>query len=199
MFGSMLRYLGNNALGALALFLALGGVGYAATGGFVSGGKLQACVGEGDSITLLKSGKHCKRGLKQIAWNQTGPSGPQGQPGAKGASGATGAPGATGPTGSTGTSGQASNIMWAKISEAGEVENGHGVTDKLTGAGSYEVNFERDVTNCAVVASQNSGVLEHIVSAVDTEVAARNKALVFIINRATGGNVEAPLSIIAVC
>jgi hypothetical protein len=84
-----LKYLANNALGALALFIALGGVGYAATGGFVSGGKLQACVSGNGSLTLLKAGKHCRRGQKQIAWNQTGPQGPPGGSGVAGANGAT--------------------------------------------------------------------------------------------------------------
>ena len=42
MVGKVARYLANNALGALALFLALGGVSYAATGGFTSGGGAQS-------------------------------------------------------------------------------------------------------------------------------------------------------------
>ena len=116
----MLRYLGNNALGALALFVVLGGVN-AATGGFASSGQLRACVNESGAMTLLKSGKHCKRGQKQTAWNQTGPAGPQGQPGATGATGATGASGATG---LTGASGQPSNVMWARISGEGIIEGG---------------------------------------------------------------------------
>jgi len=39
-----MKYIGNNAIALLALFLALGGVGYAASGGFTSGGQLRACV-----------------------------------------------------------------------------------------------------------------------------------------------------------
>ena len=98
-----------------------------------------------------------------------------------------------------GASGQPSNVMWAKINEAGDVENGHGVTDRRTGAGSYEVSFERDVTKCAVVASQNTGEVEHFVGSVDTEESEKNKASVFVLNRADGGIVSGPLSIVAVC
>ena len=52
MVGKAARYLANNALGVLALFVALGGVSYAATGGFVSGGQLKACVNEGGAISF---------------------------------------------------------------------------------------------------------------------------------------------------
>jgi hypothetical protein len=88
-----IRYLRGNALGALALFVALGGTGYAATGGFSQGGALKACVNEEGRVKLLRSGQHCRRGQKSVSWNQTGPQG------AKGASGAAGAAGATGPVG----------------------------------------------------------------------------------------------------
>lgn len=49
-----LKYLRQNALGALALFVALGGTGYAATGGFTSNGKLSACVSGEGGIKLLR-------------------------------------------------------------------------------------------------------------------------------------------------
>jgi hypothetical protein len=197
----MLRYLASNALGALALFVALGGVSYAASGGFTSGGELQACASESGTLTLLKSGKHCKHGQKQVTWNQTGP---QGQPGAKGATGspgaagAAGAIGATGPKGSTGESGQPSNVMWAKINTSGEVVNGEGVSDdELTGAGTYKVSFDQDVSQCAVVATENEGTSnEHFVSLVEQQ--GGNKALVVLINN-SGGNVTGGFSIIAVC
>jgi hypothetical protein len=90
-----LTYLGNNALGALALFVALGGTTFAATGGFASGGKLQGCVNGNGKLTLLKSGQHCPKTQKTVAWNQKGPAGPKGQ---------SGAPGTAGPAGATGPS-----------------------------------------------------------------------------------------------
>jgi len=96
-----MKYLGNNAIALLALFLALGGVGYAASGGFSSGGQLRACVRGNGSLTLLKPGKKCKKGQTAVAWNQLGRQGPKGlsgSPGGKGPAGTQGAAGAAGPS-----------------------------------------------------------------------------------------------------
>jgi hypothetical protein len=94
-----LKYLGNNALGALALFVALGGTTYAATGGFTGpGNTLSACVGANGSLTLLKSGKKCHKGQQKIAWNQTGPPGSKGATGPSGPSGIAGLNGASVPS-----------------------------------------------------------------------------------------------------
>jgi hypothetical protein len=101
-----LRLMASNAVGFLALFVALGGVGYAAVGGFASGGKLQACVNRNGSLILLKTGKKCGRGQTAISWSQTGPAGRAGLNGAAGATGATGAAGAKGSTGLEGPKGQ---------------------------------------------------------------------------------------------
>lgn len=84
-----LSFVKNNAIALLALFVALGGTGYAASGGFTSGGKLQACVGGKGALTLLKSGKKCKHGQKLIVWNQTGPAGATGPNGIAGLNGAS--------------------------------------------------------------------------------------------------------------
>jgi hypothetical protein len=94
----MARYLANNALGALALFVALGGVSYAATAGFNSGGKLQACVNGNGSLRLVKAGKSCHHGQQKLAWNQTGVQGPKGATGATGPSGIEALKGAAVPT-----------------------------------------------------------------------------------------------------
>ena len=188
------RYLANNALGALALFVALGGVSYAAAGGFVSGGQLRGCVNKGGSLTLLKSGKHCKRGQQQIAWSQQGPAGPQGLPGAKGD---TGAPGQNG---SNGTNGQPTNVMWANIEKEGVIEDGHGVTGvKDSGKAPYTVTFEKGVTKCAVVASPNGSAVDTLVTSVNLEPTRVNEAEVWIKERSTGATVEEGFSIIAVC
>jgi hypothetical protein len=197
MVGKAARYLANNALGALALFLALGGVTYAATGGFVSGGQLRACVNESGTLTLLKSGKRCKRGQKQIAWNQ------QGEPGARGASGSSGPPGPAGPmgpVGSTGPSGQPSNIMWAKIEPEGTIDAGRGVTgvgwDKR---GEYIVTFEKEVTNCAVVVTQNSDLPTNVANdAIAEERLGSKNAIVFTIDT-LGKEAAARFSIVAIC
>lgn len=99
MIAKGLRYLRNNAIGALALFVALGGTGYAATGGFSQGGALKACVNEEGRLKLVKPGGRCHKGQKAVSWSQTGPKGATGDPGASGAAGAVGGPGPQGPQG----------------------------------------------------------------------------------------------------
>ena len=93
-----MRYLANNALGALALFVALGGVSYAAAGGFSgSDGTLQGCVGTHGTLTVIQPGKRRKAGQnRNRRWSVTGP---PGRPGRAGSKGAAGPGGPTGPEG----------------------------------------------------------------------------------------------------
>lgn len=107
-----------NATATLALLFALSGGAIAATGGFSSGGKLQACVNEEGGLKLLKAGKHCKRGQKTVAWNVTGPAGATGSAGANGAQGAAGAAGAQGKDGAKGPDGTA--VAFAHITPVSE-------------------------------------------------------------------------------
>jgi hypothetical protein len=93
-----------NVAATLALLFAMSGGAIAATGGFSSGGKLRACVNEGGGLKLLKSGKHCRKGLKTVAWNVTGPAGRTGAKGLPGSAGAKGASGTQGPAGAAGPS-----------------------------------------------------------------------------------------------
>jgi hypothetical protein len=85
-----MTFVRNNAVALLALFVALGGTGYAASGGFTTAGKLQACVGRNGALTLLKSGKSCRHGQHAVTWNQTGPPGPPGPSGTSGLNGQSG-------------------------------------------------------------------------------------------------------------
>jgi hypothetical protein len=94
-----MKYVGNNAIALLALFLALGGVGYAASGGFTSGGQLRACVRGNGSLTLLKPGKKCKKGQTSVSWNQQGRQGAKGLSGLKGTQGPSGSQGPAGAAG----------------------------------------------------------------------------------------------------
>ncbi len=99
-----LRYLRSNAIGTLALFIALGGTGYAATGGFTTGGTIRACVNEEGGVRLLKAGKRCHKGQKSVSWSQTGPQGAKGATGSPGGAGSPGAAGAVGTQGPIGPS-----------------------------------------------------------------------------------------------
>ena len=84
-----------NVAATLALVFAMTGGAIAASGGFTSGGKLQACVGSGGTIKLLKSGQKCHPGQQKVAWNQTGPQGPAGPSGPTGPSGLAGQTGSS--------------------------------------------------------------------------------------------------------
>lgn len=94
-----------NAVATLALLFAMSGGVMAATGGFTSGGTLQACVGEGGGLTLLKSGRHCKHGQKAVSWSIQGPKGAPGAPGAPGPAGSSGLNGINGVRGVNGLNG----------------------------------------------------------------------------------------------
>jgi hypothetical protein len=94
----VMRYLADNALAVVALFVALGGVSYAATGGFTgSDGSLQGCVGGHGQLTVIKPGKHCKKGQTAIRWSVIGPAGARGAAGPAGPRGSTGPEGAPNP------------------------------------------------------------------------------------------------------
>lgn len=86
-----------NVVSTVCLFIVLGGGAWAATSFVSSSGQIHGCVSKKGRLTVLKSGRHCKKGETPIAWNQQGP------PGSNGAAGPKGDKGDTGP--STGTAG----------------------------------------------------------------------------------------------
>jgi hypothetical protein len=90
-----------NVTATLALFLALGGGAYAASGGFVSSsGTVRFCIGRGGGVSVARAGRHCRRGTTTVTMNQKGRTG---LTGSRGAAGAKGAQGPVGP--STGAAG----------------------------------------------------------------------------------------------
>ena len=89
-----------NVISSLALFAALGGGAYAASGGFVSGGAVRFCVSKNGSVSAVKAGKKCKHGTTTLLLNQEGVPGKNGTNGTNGTNGAQGPTGpATGPAG----------------------------------------------------------------------------------------------------
>ena len=176
----------------------MSGGAIAATGGFSAGGKLQACVNEEGTLKLLKAGKHCKRGQKTVAWNQTGAAG------ANGAAGATGATGATGTTGAAGAAGQngapaPGTTEWAKVDENGNLIAGRGVSaTKLSGTTTI-VDFDHDISKCGLFASQQTNTNVVYISFVRSEVS--NSSRVFVEPAITGSGtpVAAGVSVQAVC
>lgn len=88
------RFAANNAVALVALFIALGGASYAATGALsASNPRYAACVGESHVVVLKTGHKPCGKGKRTIVWNQEGPAGAKGATGATGPAGAAGAAG----------------------------------------------------------------------------------------------------------
>jgi hypothetical protein len=187
-----LRFARGNAIGLLALFVALGGTGYAASGGFSNGGALKACVNGNGSLTLLKGGKKCKKGQTAVAWNQTGPAGATGTTGAPGAAGAAGAKGTDG---ANGVAGERATALWAAVNAEGKLINGSHVVSTGKPFG-YTVKFDRDITGCAAVATPNGPVGDVIVGKARIE---NDEVRVFINNRSNGIGVEEDFSVAVFC
>ena len=80
-----------NVTATLALFLALGGGAYAASGGFVSAtGTVRFCVARNGTASVVRAGRRCGRRQTTLTLNQRGVSGGRGATGPKGAQGAQG-------------------------------------------------------------------------------------------------------------
>lgn len=102
--GAVLR---GNALGAIALFVALGGTSFAVTRGFTDRqGRLTGCVGAHGALRLVKPRHRCAKGQTMVRWSIAGPRGRTGPRGATGPIGLTGAPGPAGAAGQNGAPGQ---------------------------------------------------------------------------------------------
>jgi hypothetical protein len=97
------RFSYANVMSSIAVFVALGGGAYAATGGLVgAAGQLRACVDRTGALRVIRTGSRCRGKSTAVILNQrglagaTGPIGQPGAPGVTGAQGLTGAPGADG-------------------------------------------------------------------------------------------------------
>jgi hypothetical protein len=98
----LIRHLRAHVVGYIALFVALGGVGYAAIPG--NGGVVHGCYDTGASLNgayplYVVDGTSCPAGrsgpMTALDWNATGPPGPQGAAGPEGAKGPAGPMGPT--------------------------------------------------------------------------------------------------------
>lgn len=89
---------------ALALFLAIGGVAYAASGSALIGphGMINSCVSpRGGEVNVWKLGHRCTGGRVPLSWPARTQPGTQGAPGPAGPTGATGATGPANPAATT--------------------------------------------------------------------------------------------------
>ena len=84
-------HLRSNLVGWVALFVALGGTGYAAAS-HAHSNTINACANKKTGQLSIRHGAHCKRGQVKVSWAKQGPRGPAGTSAiqAFGAVGATG-------------------------------------------------------------------------------------------------------------
>jgi hypothetical protein len=122
----------------------------------------------------------------------TGPAGPAGPAGPQGDAGIAGP---RGPEGPEGPPGKPATALWAVVSESGALLAGsHAVSS--SGTMPYFVNFDRDVSSCAVMASQNGPGLQNVVSGVSASL---KTVSVYVISRETGAFAEGQISVAVFC
>jgi hypothetical protein len=88
------QFMFNNAVGVVALVVALGGTSYAVTAKRFVGkdGKVHACAkNKGGAVRLVRGSSKCRSGEQKVSWSQVG---------RQGAAGAAGKDGQPGPAGS---------------------------------------------------------------------------------------------------
>lgn len=162
-------------LALIALFVALGGVAYAQVArnsvgtpqlkrGAVApqnikNGAVNTKKLDNGAVTLRKIRPGVRRRLMRGRGpaGGVGPRGPRGHVGPAGPRGATGPAGPTGPQGPTGATGpqgpagEDATSLWAHVNTNGSLIRGSGATGSDTrdaGNGAYEVEFDRDVSDC---------------------------------------------------
>jgi hypothetical protein len=160
MFARFGRHVRQQFVGYVALFVALGGVSYAATvlprnsvgSPQIKNGQVKAADLANNAVTSAKIkdfsllAKDFKPG--QLVAGSRGPAGPQG---AKGDAGTAGQPGTPGAPGQDGTS---ALRLFASVNENQVVVRSNpSVTIVRVFAGLYRVDFGRDVSACTPIAT----------------------------------------------
>jgi hypothetical protein len=87
-------------------------------------------------------------------------------------------------------------VKWAKVDESGALLDGHGVASVKKVGFFYNVTFDRDVADCAVIAGKNTGTGETFVGLANT---VEGRATIVITNAHTNENDMAGLSVAAYC
>ena len=126
-----------NVMATVAVFIALGGVSYAATQ--LPKNSVDTKQLKSGAVTMPKIAKDTQAALA----GAVGPKGEQGPPGIPGTPGAPGVPGAP------------ATSLFAQIQGDGTVNtSGSPVTAKRMFTGSYVVGFGREITHCAAFVTQ---------------------------------------------
>ncbi len=97
--------------------------------------------------------------------------GVSGSVGAQGAQGPPGAPGASGAPGAQGLAGTSPVTRFARVNDSGTLIAGSpGTSAVRAGLGRYNVTFDRDVSNCTVVAS--AGAVDTSITSIEMDASA---------------------------
>lgn len=149
-----------NVTATVALFVALGGGVFAASGVLIKNSKQvgKGAINSGDladakGVNVVDLTLAARKALT----GSVGPAGPQGPKGDTGASGPRGDTGASGPKGDTGAPGAPATALWAVINGDGTKARASSafVSSSRTGFGDYKIIWDRDVSQCAWVATVN--------------------------------------------
>jgi hypothetical protein len=166
-----------NVVSTVSLFLLLGGGAYAAIKlpkNSVGSKQLKKNAVTGSKVkdhSLLSS--DFKNG--QLPKGELGPEGKQG------------------PKGEPGTPATA---LWAALNSDGTLRAGSHVVAS-SGTNPYTVTFDRDISNCALVASPNGPSVQLVVSAV--VAVEQDQVQVFVVSRETGVSSTSTVSVAAFC
>ena len=157
----------TTTISLIALFVALGGTGYAAVT-LPRNSVASAQVVDGS----LKQRDLAPKTISAL----------------KGASGAPGAAGAAGPTGPSGATGPPATALWAVVATNGSMARGSHVTstDKVA-AGQYVVVFDRDVKACAYLGSLGGIAAESMIGQISVTRRSINANGVFVKTYDSGG------------
>ncbi len=145
------------AISVIALFVALGGTGYAAAtlprnsvaSGQVIDGSLKKRDLAGKTIAALK--------------------------------GASGTAGAAGPAGPSGATGPPATALWAVVAANGsKARDGHVTSSEKLATGQYVVVFDRDVKSCAFVGSLGGTAAESVTGQISATRRSINANGVFV-------------------
>ena len=162
-----------NVIATVALFFALGGGAFAATGGLKSKtAVIHGCVSKSSHVLrVLKAGSRCGKRSVTLNFNAKGvagvagppglggpqgPAGPQGLAGPQGPAGQRGPAGTNGQPGAAGTPGKNAVSLFVSAKENGTIENqSGGVSVSLNAAGVFLVTFPQEVADCVPTATIN--------------------------------------------
>jgi Collagen triple helix repeat (20 copies) len=151
--GRSLNY--ANVMATVAVFLALGGGAFAASGLIAKNGTIHGCVSKRTHVlSVIKAGGKCGRGHVSLAFNAKGVTGARGPKGPTGPMGEPGAAGSPGRTGAPGDPGKSASALFVSTLETGAIVNSSGgVTVDDNSPGAYIVTFPQDVSECVPTAN----------------------------------------------